>query len=314
MRSELGVPIHPVHIDKLAVIGVGLIGASCALALRGASAVTRVVGIGRSQANLDRALARGAIDNGVLLDGDWTHEVADANLVLIAIPVSQYRSVLSSLADVIDARTIVTDAGSTKQDVVRTARETLKGRLPQFVPGHPIAGNERSGAEAGDASLYVGRQVILTPLPETSASALALVADFWTACGARIARLDPARHDRILAAVSHLPHLLASTLVSELASRKDSVEYLGNAGSGFRDFTRIAGGSPEMWRDIALANRDALLLELAAYRTALDALALSIDHGDYAARDKLLTRAAEARRQWGATAGGIAASNGVTSY
>lgn len=296
------------RIDKLAVIGVGLIGASCALAARAAGAVSQVVGIGRSQANLDRALARGAIDRGLLLDADWAREVADADLVLIAIPVAQYRGMLPTLAGVLGDRTVITDAGSTKQDVVLAARETLRGKLLQFVPGHPIAGSERSGAEAGDAALYVGRQVILTPLPETSAQAVALVTEFWTACGARVALLDPERHDRILAAVSHLPHLLASTLVAELASRKDSAEYLGSAGTGFRDFTRIAGSSPEMWRDIALANRDALLTEIAAYRTALDALASSIEHGDGAALDTMLTRASEARRSWSETAGGIVAT------
>ena len=297
------------RIDKLAIIGVGLIGASCALAARAASAVSQVVGIGRSQANLDRALARGAIDRGLLLDANWPREVADADLVLIAIPVAQYRGVLTTLAESgLDERTVITDAGSTKQDVVLAARETLRGKLAQFVPGHPIAGSERSGAEAGDATLYVGRQVILTPLPETSAEAVALVTDFWTACGARVTRLDAARHDRILAAVSHLPHLLASTLVAELASRKDSAEYLGSAGSGFRDFTRIAASSPEMWRDIALANRDALLTEIAAYRAALDALASSIEHGDQAALDTMLTRASEARRSWSETAGGIVAT------
>jgi prephenate dehydrogenase len=297
-----------VHIDKLAVIGVGLIGASCALALRAAGAVSHVVGVGRSQGNLDRALARGVIDRGVQLDADWTPAVADADLVLIAIPAAQYRPVLTALANVLHARTVVTDAGSTKQDVVLAARETLRGMLPQFVPGHPIAGNERSGAEAGDPSLYVGRQVILTPLPETSSPALQHVERFWTMCGARVARLDAARHDRILAAVSHLPHLIAFALVAEIASRADSAEYLGNAGSGFRDFTRIAGSSPEMWRDVALANRDALLAELTAYRTALDALALSIEHGDCAALDTMLTRASSSRREWGETAGGIAAS------
>ena len=297
------------RIDKLAVVGVGLIGASCALAVRAAGAVSDVVGIGRSQANLDRALARGAIDRGLMLDADWGREVADADLVLIAIPVAQYRGVLTTLAgNGVDERTVITDAGSTKQDVVLAARETLRGKLAQFVPGHPIAGSERSGAEAGDATLYVGRQVILTPLPETSADAVALVTNFWTACGARVTRLDAARHDRILAAVSHLPHLLASMLVADLASRTDSAEYLGSAGSGFRDFTRIAASSPEMWRDIALANRDALLTEIAAYRTALDALASSIEHGDQAALDTMLTRASEARRSWSETAGGIVAT------
>lgn len=290
------------RIEKLVVIGVGLIGASCALAMRAAGAVGQVIGIGRSQENLRRAVARGVIDRGMMLGDDWTRELTDADFVLIAIPVAQYRETLTAMAPALARGAVVTDAGSTKQDVVLAARETLNDRLPQFVPGHPIAGNERSGADAGDASLYVGRQVILTPLPETSVAALRRVEEFWTMCGARVERLDPARHDRIMAAVSHLPHLLAFTLVAELASRQDSAEYMSNAGSGFRDFTRIAGSSPEMWRDIALANRDALLTELVAYRGALDALMLSIEHGDRAALDAMLGRAAETRRRWGETA------------
>jgi len=294
-----------VRIEKLVVIGVGLIGASCALAMRAAGAVGQVIGIGRSQENLRRAVARGVIDRGMMLGDDWTRELTDADFVLIAIPVAQYRETLTALAPALARGAVVTDAGSTKQDVVLAARETLNDRLPQFVPGHPIAGNERSGADAGDASLYVGRQVILTPLPETSVAALRRVEEFWTMCGARVERLDPARHDRIMAAVSHLPHLLAFTLVAELASRQDSAEYMSNAGSGFRDFTRIAGSSPEMWRDIALANRDALLTELGAYRGALDALMLSIEHGDRAALDAMLGRAAETRRHWGETAAGV---------
>jgi prephenate dehydrogenase len=294
-----------VRIEKLVVIGVGLIGASCALAMRAAGAVGQVIGIGRSHENLRRAVARGVIDRAMMLCDDWTRELTDADFILIAIPVAQYRETLTALAPALARGAVVTDAGSTKQDVVLAARETLNDRLPQFVPGHPIAGNERSGADAGDASLYVGRQVILTPLPETSVAALRRVEEFWTMCGARVERLDPARHDRIMAAVSHLPHLLAFTLVAELASRQDSAEYMSNAGSGFRDFTRIAGSSPEMWRDIALANRDALLTELGAYRGALDALMLSIEHGDRAALDAMLGRAAETRRHWGETAAGV---------
>ena len=193
------------RIEKLVVIGVGLIGASCALAVRRACAVGEIVGVGRSRSNLDRALARGVIDRAAMLGDDWTREVQGADFVLIAIPVAQYRETLAALAPALGRDAIVTDAGSTKQDVVLAARELLNERLPQFVPGHPIAGSERSGADAGDASLYVGRQVILTPLPETSSSALERVEEFWTTCGARVERLDPARHDRILAAVSHLP-------------------------------------------------------------------------------------------------------------
>jgi len=335
-----------VRIEKLVVVGVGLIGASCALAVRQASAVGEIVGVGRSRSNLDRALARGIVDRAIMLGDDWMGEVRSADFVLIAIPVAQYRETFAALAPVLPHNAVLADAGSTKQDVVLAARETLADRLPQFVPGHPIAGSERSGAdagstkqdvvlaaretladrlpqfvpghpiagsersgaEAGDASLFVGRQVILTPLPETSASAVARVEEFWTTCGARVERLDPARHDRVLAAVSHLPHLLAFALVDELASRKDSAEYFSNAGSGFRDFTRIAGSSPEMWRDVALANRDALLTELTAYRSALDKLMLSIEHGDRAALDTMLDRAAQARREWGATAAGFGSS------
>jgi prephenate dehydrogenase len=294
-----------VHIDKLVVIGVGLIGASCALAMRHSGAAREIVGVGRSRENLDRALAKGAIDRALMLSDDWTREVRDADFVLIAIPVAQYRDTLAALAPVLSPDAVVTDAGSTKQDVVAAARELLGKRLGQFVPAHPVAGSERSGADAGDAGLFVGRQVILTPLPETSPSALQRVERLWTMCGARVARLDPERHDRILAAVSHLPHLIAFALVSELASRPDSAEYLGNAGSGFRDFTRIAGSSPEMWRDVALANRDALLVELAAFRQAIDALILSIEHADRAALDTMLERAATTRRRWGDTAPGV---------
>jgi prephenate dehydrogenase len=296
-----------VQIDKLVVIGVGLIGASCALAMRRTGVAREIVGVGRSRENLDRALAKGAIDRAVMLTDDWTREIRDADFVLIAIPVAQYRDMLAALAPALSADAVVTDAGSTKQDVVAAARELLGHRLGQFVPAHPVAGSERSGADAGDAALFVGRQVIVTPLPETSHPALQRVEQFWTMCGARVARLDPARHDRILAAVSHLPHLIAFTLVSELASRPDSAEYLGNAGSGFRDFTRIAGSSPEMWRDVALANRDALLVELAAFRSAIDALMLSIEHADRAALDTMLERAATTRRRWGDTAPGVGA-------
>ena len=296
------------RIEKLVVIGVGLIGASCALALRRAGAVGKVVGVGRSRSNLDRALSRGIIDRAIMLGDDWAREVRDADFVLIAIPVAQYRETFAVLAPALRRDAVVTDAGSTKQDVVLAARELLGDHLPRFVPGHPVAGSDRSGAEAGDASLFVGRQVILTPTPETSADALVRVGEFWTACGARVERLDPARHDRVLAAVSHLPHLLAFTLVAELAARADSAEYFSNAGSGFRDFTRIAGSSPEMWRDVALANRDALLTELSAYRSALDALMLSIEHGDRAALDTMLGRAAQARRGWGETAAGVGSS------
>jgi prephenate dehydrogenase len=212
---------------------------------------------------------------------------------------------LQALRSRIGAQTIVTDAGSTKDDVVVAARAALGPALPRFVPAHPIAGGERSGADAADAGLFRDRRVILTPLPDTDAHAVARVRELWQLAGAQVSELAPGRHDRILAAVSHLPHVLAFALVDALAAREDSDALFAHAGSGLRDFTRIAASSPEMWRDIALANRDALLTELAAYRTALDALASSIEHGDGTALDTILTRASEARRSWSETAGGI---------
>lgn len=296
-------------MNELVVVGPGLIGTSCALALRAAGATGSITAIGRSRANLDIACARGAIDRGYLLDEPWDGALEGARVVLIAVPIAQYRSVFAALAPGLDPASVIIDAGSTKQDVVAAARETLGARLPRFVPSHPIAGSERSGADAADAALYVGRQVIVTPLPETDPSALRTAEEFWTVCGARVSRLDVERHDRIFAAVSHLPHLLAFLLVDEIASRADSAEYLSHAGGGFRDFTRIAASSPEMWRDIALANREALELEIATFRQALDALSASIAYADGAAIEGLLKRAASVRRDWGST--GIGAAEGV---
>jgi prephenate dehydrogenase len=192
----------------------------------------------------------------------------------------------------------VTDGGSTKQDVVAAAREAFGARLPLFVPGHPIAGTEHSGAAAAFASLYDNRSVILTPLPETDGAAVERVTAMWQACGARVGTLTPARHDAIFAAVSHLPHVLAFTLVAELAARPDAAAYFDNAAGGFRDFTRIAASSPEMWRDIALANREALLGEIDGYADALAAARALISAGDGAAIAELFEQASVARRAW----------------
>ncbi len=169
-------------------------------------------------------------------------------------------------------QTIVTDAGSTKQDVIAAAREHLGDALPRFVPAHPIAGTENSGAAAAFPELYDGRSTIVTPLAETDADAVARVRALWETCGAQVVELDPRTHDRIFAAVSHLPHLLSAAYVADLAVRADADELFAHAGTGFRDFTRIAAASPEMWRDITLANRDALIDEIAAYRGALDVI------------------------------------------
>jgi prephenate dehydrogenase len=283
---------------KLVVLGVGLIGGSFALALKQRGVVGEVVGIGRSRANLDDAIAAGIVDRAVTRDGPWVRELGDADVVVLATPVGEFPALFEAIAGALSPKAVLTDGGSTKQDVVAAARATLGAALPRFVPAHPIAGTEQSGARSAFATLFDARRVVLTPLPETDADALARVRALWEACGAEIVSLEPAVHDRVLAAVSHLPHFLAAAYVADLAVRSDARDLFAMAGSGFRDFTRIAASSPPMWRDIGLANRDALRAEIAAYRGALDVLDAAFRDGDGRALLALLDAAAQARRAW----------------
>ena len=288
-------------LRKLVVIGVGLIGGSVALALKRRQLVERVVGVGRSRANLDEALRAGVVDQALTLDEPWTSELRDADVVLVATPVAQLPALLAAMAAALGPRTIVTDAGSTKQDVVAAARMHLGDALPRFVPAHPIAGTENSGAKAAVENLYEGRETIVTPLADTDAAALAIVRALWEACGARVVELAPRAHDRIYAAVSHLPHLLSAAYVADLAVRGDAAGLFAHAGTGFRDFTRIAASSPEMWRDITLANRDALLDEIAAFKGALDVIESALEQEDGESLKALFQSASDARRAWGRT-------------
>ena len=287
------------RIAKLVVVGVGLIGGSFALALKAAGRVDRVVGVGRGRANLEVARSRGIIDEAIALDGDWTRELVDADVVLLSTPVAQFASLFDAVSGHLSEGAILTDAGSTKQNVIDDARRHLGSALPQFIPGHPIAGTEHTGAAAAFATLFRDRNVVLTPLPENDRAAIATLSGLWSACGGEVRLLDPALHDRIFAAVSHLPHLLAFGLVDLLAARPDAAELFRYAASGFRDFTRIAAGSPEMWRDISLANRDALLAEVDSYRAELDRIAAMVAAGDAAALEAVFARASAARREWG---------------
>ena len=289
-------------MGRLVVVGVGLIGGSFALALKAAGAVREVVGVGRTRANLDEARARGIVERTYTLDESWTAELGDADLVLVATPVAQIAPILAAIAEHAGPRTVVTDAGSTKQDVVAAARAAFGARIACFVPAHPIAGTEHSGAAAAFPTLFRDRTTVVAPLPETAKDAVATVRLMWERCGARVIELDPARHDRIFAAVSHLPHVLAFALVADLAARPDAADLFAHAASGFRDFTRIAGSSPEMWRDIALANRGAILEALGDYRSMLDRIAAAIASGDGTALQQLFSQASDARRRWQADA------------
>jgi prephenate dehydrogenase len=280
---------------KVVIFGVGLIGGSFALALKKAGAVACVVGIGRSQASMSRALELGIID---VIGASLPESLEGADLVLIAAPVAQTELILAALAPHLGAGTIVTDAGSTKADVVASAYRALQGKVAQFVPGHPIAGRETNGPDAAIVDLYQGKKAVLTPLLENAAADIERVAQAWRLCGAIVHRLSPQEHDQVFAAVSHLPHLLAYALVDQVAHAPDSALLFQYAASGFRDFTRIAGSSPEMWRDISLANRSALLDQLDAYLAQLTRVRASLAAGDGAALESVYANARCARQQW----------------
>ena len=280
---------------KIAIFGVGLIGGSFALALKKSGAVGEVIGVGRRRETLVRAASLGIIDSHT---DDIAQALAGADLVLIAAPVAQTASLLQAMAPHLQPDTVVTDAGSTKTDVVLAARAALGSKIHQFVPGHPIAGREQNGPEAALSDLYVGKKIILTALPENPSAAVDRVTDAWQRCGALVHHLTAEEHDAVFAAVSHLPHVLAYALVADIAARPDAARLFQYAASGFRDFTRIAGSSPEMWRDIALANRTALLGELDAYMAQLNQIRTLLDHGDGPALEKVFGSAQAARQAW----------------
>jgi prephenate dehydrogenase len=286
-------------LNKVVIFGVGLIGGSFARSLKKAGVVRRIVGMDRSPAFLARALELGIIDEaGEGSDAGVAAALRGADIVMLATPVAQTEKILAALAPYLEAGTVVTDAGSTKADVVVAARRALGGKVGQFVPGHPIAGRETNGPDAAIDHLYVGKKVVLTALDENAAQDVERVAAAWQACGAIIHRLTPQEHDKVFAAVSHLPHLLAYALVDDIANKPHADLLFQYAASGFRDFTRIAGSSPEMWRDISLANQAALLTELDAYLAQLTGLRASLAAGDGAGLERVYSNAQRARHQW----------------
>ncbi len=278
---------------NIAIIGVGLIGGSFALALRREYADLCVIGIDRDADALDDALRRGVINEAAS-----TAAVADCDVILVAVPVRQFPTVLAEIAGYLKAETVVTDTGSTKQDVIAAARAVLGHKISRFVPGHPIAGREHAGVAAAASELFEGKNVVLTPLEENTTESLERVRLLWRACGAKVIEIPAETHDAVFAAVSHLPHLLAFALVDEFAGRPNAKTLFSFAASGFRDFTRIASSSPEMWKDIALNNREALLRELNAYEAQIVVLRGALEASDGEALQSLMARARHARDRW----------------
>ncbi len=283
------------RIGKLVVVGVGLVGGSVAAALKREGVVDRVLGVGRSRANIERALALGVIDEAA---HDLGAAVSDADVVLLAVPVGQIAAVLKLLRGTLDRDAVLTDVGSTKRDFAALVSSELGGLLENVVPAHPIAGAERTGVEAAAADLFTGKRVVLTPLAQTSDQSIARIEAMWRVCGAEVIRMSAEHHDSVFSAVSHLPHVLSYALVEMIASRDNGEELFSFAASGFRDFTRIAGSSPEMWRDICAANRDQLVTDIEAFQRALSAIAVHIRAGEFDSVEAIFAAAAHARQEW----------------
>ena len=281
-------------INKLCIIGIGLIGGSLARALKEAEFVGHVTAVGRDVAHLERAVELGVADS---FDTSIAKAAADADVIIVAVPVGAMRTVFAELSNLVKPDAVITDVGSVKGNVVRDARDALGDRLSCFVPGHPIAGTEKSGVEASFAELYKGQRVILTPLEETSATATQIITKMWHAAGADVQSLSVEHHDEVLAATSHLPHAIAYTLVDTLAQMHEHREIFQFAAGGFKDFTRIASSDPQMWHDICLNNRDALLDMLNRFSKDINKLTAAIETEDSEFILKLFKRAKTARDQ-----------------
>ena len=286
--------------DRVAIIGLGLIGGSLARALRRASLCGSITGYGRRETALQQAVEHGVIDHYSL---DVPEAVDGADVVVLATPLSTTENLMRAMNEGLKPDCIVTDVGSAKGVVVAAARNALADRLPFFVPAHPIAGTEQSGVEASFAELFEDHVVIITPLAETDRDAREKIAVMWRGTGARVVELDVEHHDEVLAATSHLPHVLVYTLIDCLARMQDKQEIFDYAAGGFADFTRVASSSPEMWRDICLANSTSLLAVLDRFEQHLDRARQAITSGEGEKLTEIFSRARQARDEFARSRG-----------
>ena len=280
------------NYGTVTIVGVGLIGASLGLALKKAGVVTKVLGVGRSKENLDQAQKMGAIDGVV----DLVEAAKQSDVIVLCMPVAQMRAAFEIIEPHLEPRTMITDAGSTKGDVILAAKEVLGKKVCQFVPAHPIAGGAQHGASAAKADLFQGKQTIVCPLQENSPEDTTLIMGFWESIGSVAKKIGVVQHDAIYAAVSHLPHLLSYALMASVVNSEDADQKLDHVGAGFKDFTRIAASSPEMWRDICLGNRTAILQELDRYLLIVNHMRKLVAEGDGEGLEKLFNKASKARQ------------------
>ena len=281
--------------QQLGIIGCGLMGGSFALALKRAGLVKRVIGYSKSPSTTEKARKLGIID---MVAESALLAVSGSDIVLIAVPVAASETTFKAIRHAMEPGVLFMDVGSTKRDVVDAARRVLRERLSSFVPAHPITGKEVSGIQHADGALYAGRQVIITPLAQTSTELVQKATDVWSAIGSQVLKMTPENHDAAFAAVSHLPHLLAFAYFSAVVNQPAGRDFLSLAGPGFRDFTRIAASSPETWRDILVANREEVLKQSARFRQALDALEHVVREGNADALEGLIRAPSEGRAAW----------------
>jgi prephenate dehydrogenase len=281
--------------EQLGLIGCGLMGGSFALAMKRAGLVKRVVGYSKSPSTTERARQMGVIDveaPSALL------AVSGADIVLIAVPVAATEATFKAIKHLVTPNMLVMDVGSTKREVIDAARRALREQIGSFVPAHPIAGKEVAGVENADVDLFVGKQVILTPIERTSPELLQKAIAVWTGLGCRVGKMSPEDHDSAFAAVSHLPHLISFALMNAITGQPAGSDYLSLAGPGFRDFTRIAASDPQVWRDIMISNRQELLEQSKIFQRNLQALELMISSGNAEALEGLIDQASMARANW----------------
>lgn len=283
------------QFEQLGIIGCGLMGSSFALAMKRAGLVKRIVGYSKSPSTTSKALQLGVID---VEAASALQAVSGSDIVLIAVPVAAIEGTLKAIKQMITPDMLVMDVGSTKSDVVEAAQRILGSLVGSFVPTHPIAGKEVSGVENADVNLYNGRQVIFTPIGRTLTAQLSRAQTLWTALGCNVQSMSPEAHDAAFAAVSHLPHLLAFSLVNSIASQRQAEDFFSLAGSGFRDFTRIAASDPEMWHDIFMANRTQLLAQIELFKKTLQSFEDSIIANDSKALETAIATASSVRAKW----------------
>jgi prephenate dehydrogenase len=282
-------------VNKILIFGIGLIGGSIALSAKKSGFASDIVGVGRNQDNLNDAIKLKLIDR---TSQDLRKDISEAHIIVIATPVAQFPIILKLIQPHLSSHTIITDVGSTKTDVIESAKQILGPQYSQFIGGHPIAGSEKHGATAAHIDLFKNKNVILTADQDTSFEAKQKIEMLWKNAGAIVSNMSHNDHDKIFSTISHLPHLLAFSLVDMITHRKNANELLKFAASGFKDFTRIAASSPEMWKDITLANKKFILEDIQLFENQIKLLKEAIEQEDTKKILALFENASKTRNEW----------------